>query len=119
MSVEGMWLLRTSQHDSSIEEIIAPSILIFETGRIFGGDSVYYFIGDYDSNLQEIFGRVRVRTHTPTDSDENVFGMVGPVDFFTKFSGRIEHEIVTGRLEPEGDSASMQHFRMTKLSELP
>jgi hypothetical protein len=42
-------------------------VIVFETRRIFGGDSCFYYVGHYDYNTRDhtISGEVEVTRHTP------------------------------------------------------
>lgn len=118
MSVEGMWLLRTSQ-DGADQQMLAPGIIILESQRVFGGDSAYYHIGSYEMNGSEFRGSVRTRTHTLYDDTVNVFGMVGEVDYEVVFVGELRGDEIVGRMCPVGAVELSQDMRLTKLAELP
>jgi hypothetical protein len=64
MSVEALWVVRYG--GSSMPSIISgysnAGVVVLETGRVFGGDAGYYYIGKYEVNGNNIKGRVRV-TH--------------------------------------------------------
>ena len=58
MSVEGLWTA----------SMFAPGqfgagVVVFETGRVFGGDSSMYYTGSYQINGRQLLGLVRVRKH--------------------------------------------------------
>ena len=61
--------------------------MIFETGRIFGGDSCYFYIGDYKvDNNHHVVGDVRVTHH-----HGQMYSIFGQHKQFTlKLSGQLK-----------------------------
>jgi hypothetical protein len=118
MSVEGLWLLRTNQVDD-MSTVLAPSVITLETDRLFGGDSAYFYVGDYHVSNGNISGSARVRTHTIYDGLENVFGMSGPIDHTVTFNGAVTENILAGTMTSSLDASLTLYWQMTKLAELP
>ena len=58
-SIEALWVI-------TYGDVAGPftngGIVVFETGRIFGGDSQFYYTGDYRLSGDDVDARVRV-TH--------------------------------------------------------
>jgi hypothetical protein len=68
MSLEALWAVTfgTGQHSSlGAMENIGWGVIVFETNRIFGGDTCFYYVGHFDYNLrdQTIAGEVEVIRH--------------------------------------------------------
>jgi len=89
-------------------------VVIFESGRIFGGDSSYYYVGSYQVNGSDISGKVRVNHYY--GEVNNIFGDYKEVTL--EFSGRIQAEqfIVEGIAKEPNSNAKI---RLTRRSELP
>ena len=60
MSLEALWFI---QFEVPKIERRGGGVVVFETGRILGGDSSFYYIGDYSVDNKEIQGRVEVKRH--------------------------------------------------------
>jgi len=58
MSVEALWT--NSMHAPGQ---FGAGVVVFETERVFGGDSSMYYTGTYRISSGELTGRVRVRKH--------------------------------------------------------
>lgn len=52
---EGMWALSSAAVQPNQ---IGSGIIVLETGRVFGGDGGYYFIGEYTHAHGEFNGRI-------------------------------------------------------------
>ena len=57
-------------------------MVVFETGRVFGGDTSFFYIGSYELTQTRVSGRVRVKRHS--ESLPSVFGLE---DFELGFKG--------------------------------
>jgi hypothetical protein len=117
-SVEGMWLMRSSQIDNP-NQLQAPSVIVLETGRVFGGDSAFYYVGNYSVTNGLISGRVLTRTHTVYENLENVFGMQGEINHEVEFEADWDGLTISGRMWPIGCPQAAQAFGMHRLSDLP
>ena len=117
-SVEGMWLMRSSEIADTVNAQ-SPSVIVLESGKIFGGDSAYYYVGDYKVGVQHITGWVHTRTHTLYAEAENVFGMRGAVDYKVDFSADMIDGVISGIMHPRAGEEVAQWFHMTRLADLP
>jgi len=62
MSLEALWTVVFSTcGDASQEQ--GNGVAVFETGRIFGGDSNFYYLGDYICTNGQIKARVKIARH--------------------------------------------------------
>lgn len=116
-SIEALWLMRSSQVGSDPSELIAPSIIILETQRLFGGDSAFYYIGNYEFNGDALTGTVSVKTHTFL-AGQNVFGMPVPVDHIVNFVAKFDGTNIVGVMKSE-NSELVLDFQMVRLADLP
>jgi len=53
MTIEALWAVNFSTQLG----FSGSGVAVFETGRIFGGDSLYYYIGDYVLNGDTVRGK--------------------------------------------------------------
>jgi len=60
MSVEALW----SVEFKSNLQLFGSGVVIFETGRVFGGDSTFYYVGDYEVRNNEIEGLISITNYS-------------------------------------------------------
>jgi len=58
MSIEGLWTASMSAPGE-----FGGGVIVFETGRVFGGDSSMYYTGSYQAGGGKVTVQVRVRKH--------------------------------------------------------
>ena len=46
--IEGLWSISFSTVDQP-QEVVSGGVVVFETLRVFGGDSAYFYTGNYSS----------------------------------------------------------------------
>jgi hypothetical protein len=59
--LEALWSMSFMTGDGTQ----GAGVIIFETGRVFGGDSGFYIVGNYRVKDGTITGEVEVQRHTP------------------------------------------------------
>lgn len=92
-------------------------VLVFETGRFYGGDSGYYYVGTAEIRHGEIIGEGRVVKHNPLAV--SAFG-----DDAQQFDVRVrvnltEGEQVVGSLERLDKPETVLPIRLTLKERLP
>lgn len=89
-------------------------IIVFESGRAFGGDSSYYYTGNY-SVVNGVFSAEITTTHYAGDKNN----IVGPVDRVTwDISGAVERDCFMVSGQAQGFSRKIV-ARLTRRGELP
>ncbi len=83
-SVEALW----SVHFESGFGFAGTGVVVFETNRAFGGDSGWYYLGNYEVKDGKISGRVRVQ-HYGADVP-TVFGHFPGNSFEIDMAGKFE-----------------------------
>lgn len=88
MSVEGMWKFQSGSL-AEPETLRWGGIVVLETGRVFGGDSVLAYLGSYEVDRGNVSARVRSWTWNLDVGEEveNVFGMTGTIDYVALMEG--------------------------------
>jgi hypothetical protein len=76
VSVEGIWGLRFVSLSGKLPVPELGGVVIFETGRILGGDSWSYYTGEYQVEGNLLAFRLNTRVHS-AEGGHSVFG--GPV----------------------------------------
>lgn len=119
MSVEGMWKFQSG----SVGEpglLRWGGIVVLESGRVFGGDSVMAYLGNYTVDRGRIEADVRSWTwNFDVGEVENVFGMTGAIDYIVKLTGDHDGRTIIGTLHPEAAPDFRLSCRMEKIADLP
>jgi hypothetical protein len=118
MGVEGLWWFQTTslQNPTAFEW---GGVVVLETNRILGGDSVYSYIGNYEVHGEEFRAQVRVKTWNHDVQAENVFGMSGPLDYEVEVRGVRQENIIVGHLNPVAAPDVKLPARMVFIENLP
>ena len=74
--IEGMWAVYFNADNGGAPGVgPGAGVVVLETGRVFGGDSSYYYTGDYDVAAGgRVTARIRVRHYAGPRN--NIFGAV-------------------------------------------
>lgn len=91
-------------------------VAVLETNRIFGGDSGYYYLGDYEMKDGTLSGTVRVVKHNP--SWTNAFGDASPA-FTIVFSGKMNNGVIEGMMQRTDMQGLTLPLRLTWREALP
>lgn len=79
MGIEGLWSLQVQTPAGA--GFRPGGVVVFETGRVFGGDSGFIWTGTFEVNRNhQIEARVRVKQYNFTGGMTSVFG-VGMTDY--------------------------------------
>jgi T3SS negative regulator,GrlR len=90
-------------------------VVVLETNRVFGGDSGYFYLGDYSAFGDRFAASVRITKHNPLWS--NAFGDAAQ-QFEIRVLGTIEDEIISAtmeRLDRPGFSLPLRLIRKAPL----
>ena len=121
MSVEGMWLFTSGSHVDPMQ-IEHGTVVILETGRVFGGDAFTAFTGSYDVGGGKLRAQVRSWRWNAAGGDDvyNVFGMGGMFDYEVTVDAEIQgDDLIVGWIEPTGQPEDRLPAIMRKAAELP
>lgn len=75
MGIEGMWAV---YFQSNMEDY-GGGVVIFETNRLFGGDSSYYYTGSYNAEAAKKF-RIAVTVKHFHGEPRSIFGPIDEMD---------------------------------------
>jgi hypothetical protein len=114
MSLEAMWTVQFFS-DAGVQFNAGAGVIVFETGRLYGGDSYMYYIGEYKVENGEIIGLVHVDTHS--SGGTSIIGNIRQFD--VKFRGRVGDSQM--QLEGQVDAPVRAKIRVAlkKIRELP
>lgn len=91
-------------------------VIIFETGRVYGGDSGYYYLGTFETGQDKIKADITVTKHNP--SWGNAFGDAA-ITFKIKVSASINDNIIEGHMTRSDMPQLTLPVRLKKLAALP
>lgn len=84
--LEALW---TAEFETNMGTF-GGGVVVFETGRIFGGDSLYYYLGKAEVKNEIVEAEVEVTNHS--GPPRSVFG---PLEkFHLKLSGRLQRPVM-------------------------
>ncbi len=112
MSLEALWTL---QFRSAVGWQVG-GVIVLETGRIFGGDSAYYYIGDYQAQGDAVTARIAVEHYEGPLGD--AFGT--PLKSFT-IQGHFQRNgnVMTGEFWRPQQPAMKLPGRLMRRADLP
>ena len=82
--IEAMWAVNFATTAGAF----GNGVVVFETGKIFGGDSMYYYTGNYTVSGHAINANVKVKHYA--GPKQNIMGM-GIDELNLKTSGQIQN----------------------------
>ena len=86
--LEGLWVVRFTA------SLTGAGVVVLETQRLFGGDSGYYWYGDYRTDGGQIVARATIVRHTVIPNAGTIFG-----DDADRFDITLTGTIGDGRIE--------------------
>lgn len=113
MSIEGLWTIVFSGKFGA-----GAGVVVFETGRIFGGDTSMYYIGDYEVNNGSLSGNIRVRIHAQVPGMRPVTGIDDFTAILTAAKVGETMQVMCDVTEPPGTGLKIQ-AKLHKIAELP
>ena len=112
-SLEALWTIRFDAPGGD-ESNLRSGVVIFETGRVFGGDAGYAYVGTFEVDGTNIRGAARILRHDPTI--HSIFG--DGEDFQITFDcERVSDTRMEGRFTYSAGKGGT--LAMTRLVDLP
>lgn len=113
-SVEALYLVEFGDITSS--EYRNGGVVVFETERVFGGDSGYYYVGSFNVKNNELSGTARIVKHN--NDLPNAFGD-NANSFTVNIGANILGNIIVGTMNRSDMPTVFLPIRFTKLEDLP
>lgn len=114
--IEALWSVEFAATPPSNAEPSSEGagVVVFETGRVFGGDSRYYYAGNYSADAESITATIGV--HHYAGERDSVFGDA-PI-YTLRVSGAISRD--TFQVTGKADGSDRQFIAIfTRRAELP
>lgn len=113
MALEGLW---TGQIQDASGIWVNGGVVVFDAGRMYGGDGSYYYIGTYTARENQFVGDVRVGNysgiHYTVWGDETA-------DFRITVDGKIVGNQITGLLVRQDKPSACLRFLAVRKEALP
>jgi hypothetical protein len=90
-------------------------VIILSKNRVLGGDTGFYYVGQYEQQGQSLTARVTVRKFL--DNVQSIFGIAG--DYDVNLTATVEGNVINGKAVIPGHPEASLIVRLTKRSDLP
>jgi T3SS negative regulator,GrlR len=110
MALDGLWIVQFTAKD-----IFGSGVVVFSGGKLFGGETGFYYVGSYESDGKVVQARVMVRNFDP--SIPSGFGI--PVsDYEMDVSATLQGYTMTGTAMIVNQPQYSLGIRLTKKANL-
>ncbi|MHA1536582.1 MAG: hypothetical protein ACTSUD_03420 [Alphaproteobacteria bacterium] len=113
MTVESLWTLEFQ----TVNEWNNGGVAVFETGRIFGGDSCFYYLGTYTVSEKQVLAKVAVQHYF----GENYTAFGDKIDaYVVELMGTLDGDLIGGTMK-RLDKANLPilQMRLIRRADLP
>ena len=109
--LEALWAIKFS---SSIGDL-GSGVVVLETGKLYGGDSDFYYIGSYNRNDDNtVEASVNVRNYSGLG-----ISIINSSNFHVKLTGTIEEELISLEGSPDVKPEVRINVSLKKIVDLP
>ena len=114
--IDALYVVEFGDVDLDGQQYWNAGVVVFETNRIFGGDSGYYYVGHYSVKGSQIDAQVKVVRHNP--NWESAFGDASD-SFNIKIQGTVNNGVIQGQMEQLDRPGLRLPVRLTWKENLP
>ena len=93
--IEGLWIVKFG-----MPALWGAGVIVLESQRFFGGDSAYYYVGDYGIEGAKITAHGRIARHTLVPGLTSIFGDWD--DFNVTLIGTVSEGHISGVMQRQG-----------------
>lgn len=109
MALDGLWIVQFTG-----KEILGSGVAVFNNGKVLGGETGFYYIGNYESDGKVVKARVVIRNFDP--AMPSGFGIVG--DYEMDVSAMLQDNQMTGTAMITDKPQHSLGIRLTKKANL-
>ena len=109
--IEGLWSVFFIDVNN---DMYGGGIVVFETERIFGGDTSFYYIGDYTVDRSNLKANVIAKRH-----NDALPGMFGNDENFLEIVGSLKNSEITAVAMDKNNKSNKLQIKLIKVAELP
>lgn len=108
--VEGFWIVQYEGMQGN-----GGGVAVFTKGKVFGGDTGYYYLGSYETNGNAVRAKIAVRNFIA--SVPSVVGITG--DFELSIDGTVDGGVISGTGSLVGANRPGIAVKLHKRASLP
>jgi len=109
MPIEGLWIVKFTAG-----QMYGSGVVVFRNGKVFGGETGFYYIGTYAADDKVVKARVMIRNFDP--SVPSGFGIAG--DYEMDVSATMQDDTMNGTAIVSGHPEYNLGIRLTKTANL-
>ncbi|HUC30004.1 MAG TPA: GrlR family regulatory protein [Candidatus Acidoferrum sp.] len=109
MALDGLWIVQFTG-----KEILGTGVVVFSNGKLFGGETGFYYIGSYESDGKMVKARAMIRNFDP--AIPSGFRILG--DYEMDVSAKLQDDKLTGTAMIVGQPQHSLGIRLTKKANL-
>jgi hypothetical protein len=109
MGLDGLWIVQFTGKD-----ILGSGVAVFSNGKVFGGETGFYYVGTYAAQGKAVKARVVIRNFDP--SIPSGFGVQG--DYEMDVSAMLQDNQMTGTAMIANQPQNSLGIRLTKKADL-
>ncbi|HSZ61461.1 MAG TPA: GrlR family regulatory protein [Terriglobales bacterium] len=109
MALDGLWIVQFTG-----KNILGSGVTVFNNGKVFGGETGFYYIGTYEIDGKVVKARVVIRNFDPAIASG--FGIVG--DYEMDVSAMLQDNQMTGTAMITNQPQHSLGIRLTKKANL-
>jgi hypothetical protein len=109
--IEAMWSVRFVTN----QNIGGNGVLVIENGKIFGGDSSYTYIGNFEIHDGRIKSNIKVSKYADT---VGIISVVGSDNYVLALSGKIDRDEMILSGNPSSNPQIDVVVKLTRIAEL-
>lgn len=87
MALDGLWIVQFTGRD-----ILGSGVAVFSNGKVFGGETGFYYVGTYEADGNVVTARVVIRNFDPAIASG--FGIAG--DYEMDVSAMLQDDKMKG-----------------------
>lgn len=111
--IEALW---STEFRDGNNQMFGSGIVVFENGKILGGDSGFTFVGNYSIKDGVGYASIRVRCYSNTINMQSISGLD---DYVLDAVGKIDHNHMVFTGTSKSVPGFTMNIDMTRRAELP
>jgi len=115
-SLEALWTAHFGNYENP-DHWANSGVVIFESGRLFGGDSYAYYLGTFNVKDDAVTGPLAVTVFDPKGI--TAFGDLGSQINVQLRGKRINDDLISGEMTAHEQPGLKIHFELRRQADLP
>ena len=119
-SIEALWAVYFDDAQNSfglIPGMVNAGVAVIESGKVFGGDSQFFYVGTVEIDREDIHAKVKVTHFNGPGTTAFGFNMTEPFD--VEIKGRRTGDVIEGEMWPTVHPGMRLKISFDRLADLP